>query len=110
MSLVLGAQMLRLSDGQRGTVALVAGERRIVYDDRGAQVVAPKKEVWAVEAEPCQKMRASEIIEVALAADSILRAIDTHSPHRYWEKPALSDGVHDQGLFDVITAYLQKRA
>lgn len=103
--------MLRLSDGQRGTVALIDGERRVVYDDRGSQVVAPKREQWQVETEPTQKMRAAEIIEVALYADRALRAIDTHTTHRYWEKPSLAaDGVHDQGLFDLITAYLQQRA
>lgn len=110
MSLVLGARMLRLDDGKRGSVSLVEGERRIVYEDRGEQVVAPKKENWVVEAEPPQKLRAAEIIEVALWADRALRSIDQHIPLRVWETPNLArDGVHDQVLFDLIVSHLQQR-
>ena len=109
MTLVLGAKMYRLDDGKRGTVAMIEGERRVVYDDRGDQVVAPKKETWAAETEPSQQLRATEIIEVALYADRALKAIDLHTPLKFWEKPMLSDGVHDQGLFDLIVAHLQKR-
>lgn len=107
--LVLGSKMIREDDGQRGEVALIEGERRIVYEDRGEQRVAPKKERWFASQDPTQKLRATEIIEVALFADRALRSIDNHVPHRYWEKPALADGIHDQGLFDLITGYLQKR-
>jgi hypothetical protein len=109
MSLTVGATVQRLDDGQRGTVELVDGERRVVYEDRGERVIAPKKETWVPVEDPPKKLRATEIIEVALYADRALQSIDQHIPLRLWQKPSINDGVHDQGLFDVITAYLQKR-
>lgn len=107
--------MVRTDDGMRGVVELVSmpgfeqyEELRIVYTDRGEKRIAGKREVWEVEKAPSRKLLAEEIGLVAFAADQQLRALDSNSPFRWWEmsKPKT---LHDPGLVDLITEYLQKR-
>lgn len=110
--------MVRTDDGMRGTVELVSmpglfeqqdyKELRIVYFDRGEKRIAGKREVWEPEKAPSRKLLAEEIGLVAFAADQQLRALDSNSPFRWWEmsKPKT---LHDPGLVDLITEYLQKR-
>lgn len=107
--LVIGSDMIRVDDGQRGTVATLNGELRITYLDHGEMVVAPKSEKWVVEAQPRHPMRAEEKLEIALWADKALRAIELHEPMRHWEKPSLSDEPYDAGLVLAIVAYLSGR-
>lgn len=107
MSLVLGARMIRRDDGTRGTVALVEGERRVVYYDRGEQRIAPKKEVWDPEVTSERlPLRPEEMLEIAHEADRALRAIELHEPKRWWEPRG---PVHDQGLIEAVVAYLRSR-
>lgn len=107
MSLTLGARMIRLDDGTRGTVALVEGERRVVYYDRGEERVAPKKEVWQEERSGERlPLRSEEILEIAHEADRALRAIELHEPKRWWEPKG---PTYDQGLVEAVVAYLRSR-
>ncbi len=108
--LVLGAQMVRIEDGRKGVVALIDGERRIVWVDRGEQLLAKKDEQWAPLDEGRAPLRAEEKIEVALHADRALRAIDLHEPLKFWERPSLADEPYEPGLVMAIIAYLSTRA
>lgn len=108
-ALVIGAEMIRLDDGQKGTVALLDGEKRITYIDHGALVVAAKSEKWARESTDPLPMRAEEKLEVALWADKALRAIERHEPMAHWQKPDLGAEPHDNGLVLAILAYLSAR-
>ncbi len=110
MSLVLGARMRRRDDGREGVVALVDGDRRIVWEDRGESRVALRQEVWDEAEFPRPPLRAEEKLEIALSADRALRAIDLHEPLRFWDKPSLADRPHDAGLVLAIIAYLSTRA
>lgn len=115
MILVVGQRMIRTDDGMKGTVELVQlpgfadeFERRIVYFDRGEKRVAGKREVWEPERAPPRKLRPEEIQLVAHAADQQLRAVDRNEPFRWWEMKG-ANLIHDQALFDLIIAHLQKR-
>lgn len=108
-ALVIGSDMIRIDDGQRGTVASLNGELRITYLDHGEMVVAPKSEKWEVEDHAPRPMRAEEKLEIALWADKALRAAEKHEPMRHWEKPSLADEPHDPGLVLAIVAYLSGR-
>jgi hypothetical protein len=109
-TLVLGQRMRRLDDGRQGVVALVGGERRISYEDRGETFIAPKGERWIEADPPGAPLRAEEKLEIALHADRALRAIDRHEPMRFWERPRLSDPPHDPELVLAILSYLSSRA
>jgi len=108
-ALVLGEQMVRLEDGQKGVVALIEGERRIVFDDRGEQRFAQKKEVWEVAARPRLPLRAEEKLEIALWADKALHSLEQHEPMHVWQRPLLSAEPYDNGLVMAILAYLSSR-
>ena len=108
--LVLGQRMLRLEDGRKGVVALVEGERRVTYEDRGELLVAPKREEWIPDESPRPPLRAEEKLEVAMHADRALCAIDRHEPLRFWERPSLSDEPYDANLVLAIIAYLSARS
>lgn len=111
----LGARMLRLDDGMRGTVEMVTipgvelPEKRIIYEDRGEQRIASKTEKWISADPPPQPLRAEEKFLVAMYADRALRAIEKNEPHRVWERPKLSDEPHDNELVLAILAYLSQR-
>lgn len=116
MSLIVGQRMVRADDGMRGVVELIAvpgfeheTERRIVYTDRGERRIAGKRETWNREVDPPRKLRAEEIQQVAVAADTALRAIDRNEPDRWWRRDARPDPWHDPGLRAVISDYLSKR-
>ena len=109
MNLVLGQRMVRLEDGTRGVVALVDGERRITWQDRGETRIAGKMEQWEADAVGSRKLRPEEIRYVARWADGALEAIEKHEPFRYWETVRVEHPSYDQGLVDVIVAYLSKR-
>lgn len=109
MSLVLGQRMVRLEDGTRGVVALVDGERRITWDDRGETRVAGKMEEWQPDAVGARKLRPEEMRFVARWADGALEAIEKHEPFRYWETVRIEHPSHDQALVDLIVGYLEKK-
>lgn len=112
----VGSRMVRLEDGQKGTVALVQhpgapeGEPRICYWQQGAQLIAGKLERWHLEAPARAPLRAEEKLEVALHADRVLRAIDLHEPLKAWQRPRLSDEPYDAGLVLAIIGYLTGRS
>lgn len=105
----LGQRMLRLDDGQRGTVAQNGPELRIVYLDRGEERLAAKGEKWAPDELPPMPLRAEEKLLVAQHADRALRAIDRHEPHKTWEAIVTGEPFHDLGLVNVILGYLSQR-
>jgi hypothetical protein len=107
--LVEGTPMVRLDDGARGVVANVEGELRVVYQDRGTERVAPKKETWFVAPEPNRRMRAEEMLEVALVAEKALRALERHEPFKHWEPIDPAAPAYDMGLRQVILRYLRDR-
>lgn len=118
MSLTAGQQMVRVDDGMRGQVELVAmpglldrqeyRELRVVYFDRGEKRIAGKREVWEPVAAPPKKLRPEEIQRVAMAADRQLRVLDMNEPLMWWAAPQL-ERVHDGGLVKVIAEYLLAR-
>lgn len=101
--------MVRVDDGKRGVVELVDGEHRIVYLDRGERLVAPKREKWVAEDTRRAPLRHEEIREVAMEADRALSAIEKNQPRGFWQPLRLDAPVYDQGLVQVITAYLENR-
>lgn len=105
----LGQRMLRLEDGQRGTVAQNGPELRVVYLDRGEERIASKKEKWVPDELPPMPLRAEEKLLVAQHADRALRAIDRHEPHKTWEAIHPGEPFHDLGLVNVILRYLADR-
>jgi hypothetical protein len=109
-----GQRMVRVDDGMKGQVELVAmpgfeqyEELRIVYMDRGEKRIAGKRESWQPVTEPPKKLRPEEIQMVAMAADRQLRALDENAPLMWWA-PQL-ERVHDGGLVKVIAEYLLAR-
>jgi len=111
MTLALGTPMLRLDDGKPGLVEDVGGEPRIVYHDRADRLIAGKQEKWVPYAPvPTSRLRPEEMREVALEADRALRAIERHEPRRWWQPVDEKATPHDQGLVEVIVAYLAERA
>lgn len=111
----LGARMIRLDDGMRGTVELVTipgidmPEKRIVFEDRGERRIASKAEKWISADPPPMPLRAEEKFLVAMYADRALRAIERNEPHRVWEKPTLRDEPYDNELVLAVLAYLSQR-
>ena len=109
MSLVLGARMIRVADGQRGVVAQNGPELRILYLDRGEERLALRSEQWVLDELKPGPIRAEEAHLVALYADRALRAYECNEPLKWWEKPALTDVPYDTGLIEVVAAYLVSR-
>lgn len=107
--MILGERMVRVADGQRGVVAQNGPELRILYLDRGQERLALKSEKWVKDEMKPGPMRAEEMYLVALHADRALHAYESHSPLKWWEKPALTDVPYDKGLIEVIRAYLMSR-
>jgi hypothetical protein len=107
--LLVGQRMIRLEDGQRGVVLQNGPELRIMYFDRGEERLALKSENWAVDAIEPGPMREDEQVLVALHADRALRAYERNEPLKTWEQVVASTKPYDQGLFDVIVAYLDAR-
>lgn len=105
----VGTRMVRIEDGKIGRVELMSEEPRILYFDRGTAVVASKLEKWALADVSRGKLRDEEIRLVAVAADRELRCIERNEPRKFWEPLKLLDPTHDQGLINVITAYLEER-
>jgi len=111
-----GQRLRRLSDGVEGVVREVAipggpafaTEYRIMYEDRGELLMAPKREQWIPVEEPRAPLHEDEIREVALRADQALRAVDRHEVYRYWERPL--EQAHDPELVRVISEYLRARS
>ena len=107
--MIVGQRMVRLDDGQRGVVAQNGPELRIMYLDRGEERLALKSEKWLPDELKPGPLRAEERYLIALYADRALRAYELNEPHRYWEKPALTDVPYDPGLVEAITGYLTRR-
>ena len=114
--LVAGQQMVRVDDGMRGTVQLVAvpgyelQELRVVYVDRGEKRTAGKREAWEPVTAPPKKLRADEILTVATFTDQLLRSIDKNEPTKWWEWGyRREEPYHDLGLATLIIEYLEKR-
>ena len=105
----VGTIVVRVEDGKRGHIAVVGDETRVVYEDRGSPVVAPKRELWLPAAEQSRRLRPEEMLEVAIWADRSLRSLERHEPFKHWED--IDPGVppYDKGLRDVILTYLRAR-
>jgi len=101
--------MIRLDDGQKGIVAQSGPELRIVYNDRGEERIALKSERWIREAIEPGPLREEEQVLVALHADRALRAYERNEPLKSWEQVHAATEPYDEGLFDVIIAYLMNR-
>jgi hypothetical protein len=107
--LVFGQRMIRLEDGQRGRVLQNGPELRIIYVDRGEDRVALKSESWVRDAIEPGPLREVEQVLIALHADRALRAYERNEPLKSWEQVQAGVAPYDEGLFDVIIAYLMKR-
>jgi hypothetical protein len=107
MKLANGTKMRRSSDGVAGTVEMVFGESRICYLEFGESKIAPRSERWEPSDPPSWPLRDEEKLDVALAADAMLRSIVMHQPNRYWEPP--SGTAFDPGLVHCVVAYLGTR-
>ena len=107
--MIVGQRMVRVNDGQRGVVAQNGPELRILYLDRGNERLALKSEKWVPDELKPGPLRAEEIYLIALHADRALQAHELNQPHKWWEKPALTDVPYDPGLIAVIRDYLQSR-
>jgi hypothetical protein len=114
--LTVGQQMVRVEDGMKGVVELVAmpgfeqyEELRVVYMDRGEKRIAGKREAWEPVTPPPRKLREEEIVRVAYAADQALRSIDKNEPDKWWRRDRIPDGIHDLQLLTLIIEYLRKR-
>lgn len=115
--LTAGQQMVRVDDGMRGQVELVAipgfdqyEELRIVYLDRGERRLAGKREPWEPVTAPPKKLRADEILTIASFTDQLLRSIDKNQPTKWWEWGyRREEPYHDIGLATLIVEYLEKR-
>lgn len=114
MTLTVGTKMVRVEDGMKGEVNYlvtpsgIGCEPRIVYWDRGAQMVAKKSEVWEPEMTPPKKLTYPEMRRVAEAADAMLLALDRHQPYHWWQEHP--SPAHDPALIELIIEYLKKRA
>lgn len=105
-----GTRMIRVEDGMRGVVVQLADGNRIMFEDRGDNIVASKLERWEPERqEPHRSMRAEEIRQVALAADRQLRSIEKNEPLRFWEPVRGDTTPHDPKLVAVVEIYLHSR-
>lgn len=109
-----GQRMLRIDDGRLGTVeeivdnALERVELRIVHYDRGERLIASRREKWVPYNEIPTNLRHEERMLVARSADRMLRSLEKHEPHRYWESPTQGE-IHDPGLVETILEYLKGR-
>jgi len=107
--LVFGQRMIRLDDGTKGMVVQSGPELRIAYNDRGEERFALKSEKWARDVIEPGPLREEEQVLVALHADRALRAYERNEPLKSWEAVQAGVTPYDEGLFDVIIAYLMKR-
>lgn len=107
--MIVGERMLRVADGQKGVVVQNGPELRIMYLDRGSERLALKSEKWVPDELKPGPLRPEEVYLVALHADRVLQALETNSPFKWWEKPALTDAPYDKGLIEAIQAYLMSR-
>lgn len=118
--LTAGQQMVRVDDGMRGQVELVAmpglldrqeyRELRVVYFDRGEKRIAGKRERWEPVTAPSKKLRADEIRVVADVADHMLRCLDKNEPTKWWQISLLgAEPRHDPELVRLIVEHLEKR-
>lgn len=103
----LGTRMTRTRDGVMGVVETVADEPRIAYLLYGDKIYAPRSEAWEPADPPTWPLRQEEILDVAMAADSMLRSLVMHQPNRFWEPP--SETAFDPGLVKVVSEYLGRR-
>ena len=108
-SLPIGTRMIRIDDGKEGVVSMEEGEHRIVYEDRGNSRIAPKKEHWVTEQQPDLRLRAEEMLEVAMTAEKALKALEKHEPFKHWEPLQPHLPAYDMGLRQVILRYLRDR-
>lgn len=106
----LGQRMVRLDDGMKGVVAQNGPELRIVFVDRGEERMAPRSEKWVPDELHPGPLRPEEKMTIAWWADRALRAYETNTVLKHWEKPDFEvDEVYDQGLFQLIIEYLESR-
>lgn len=101
--------MVRLDDGTKGTVMQQGPELRIVYEDRGEERLALKSEKWVRDELKPGPLREEEQVLVALHADRALRAYERNEPLKSWEQLNAGSAIYDEGLFDIILAYLTNR-
>lgn len=101
-----GQHMLRVEDGRRGTVEEVEGNLRIVHYDRGERLIASRREKWVPYNDIPTNLRHEDMMLVARQADRMLRSLEKHEPHRYWESPTQGE-IHDPGLVETILDYLK---
>jgi hypothetical protein len=114
--LIAGQRMVRVDDGMKGQVELVAmpgfeqyEELRIVYMDRGEKRIAGKRESWQPVTPVPRKLRFEEVMHVAFAADRALRSLERNEPSLFWQPPASDHVPHDPELVKVIADYLDRR-
>jgi hypothetical protein len=107
--LVFGQRMIRLEDGKKGLVIQSGPELRVMYFDRGEERIAMKSERWVPDELNPGPLREEEQVLIALHADRALRAYERNEPLKSWEQVSVASDPYDQGLFDIILAYLTNR-
>jgi hypothetical protein len=107
--LILGKSMVRIDDGQKGVVAQVGEELRIMYIDRGELRQAQKSEKWAPEQSVPSTLRPEERFLIAATCDRALRAYECNEPHKTWEPLTARYLPYDPGLMEVVQFYLSQR-
>ena len=107
--MILGQRMVRLSDGVKGVVQQNGPELRIVYLDRGEELMAPKSEKWEPDELPPMPLRDEEIARITWFADRALRAYERHEPLKWWSEPEIPFQPYDEGLIGVMVSYLLER-
>lgn len=116
MSLRIGAQMIRQSDGKRGAVEWVTDHMvltapsalKVVYYDRGEKMVAKSGEKWVEFGAVPSHLTEAERHRVAAVADRMLRSLVEHQPFKWWQLDEEAP-VFDDGLVKVIVEYLGGR-
>ena len=103
----VGQSVIRTDDGMKGTVVETEQGTRIAYLDRGEERIAAKGEKWEPVRPPPRKLRHEEMVAVAKWTDIALRGCEKNEPVKWWGQE--SEPPYDQGLIDVIVAYLEKR-
>lgn len=109
MTLTFGQRMLRVEDGMRGVVGYNGPELRILYQDRGEERIALKKEIWVVDDLKPGPLVPSERLIIAAWADRALECIERNKPHPTWIAPTEVRVPYDPELVRVITEYLAER-
>lgn len=111
----IGEKMIRVDDGQVGTVELVilpgmeTPEKRVVYMDRGERRIGLRSERWVSTEPKPMPLRAEEKFLIAMHADKALRAYEKNEPLKFWEMPKLSDEPYDNELVVAILEHLTRR-